>query len=61
MRYMKGLRIDWDSGHGEVRLPEDFLTQKAPFRADVLRDWLFDLNLAYLDATGTLRSEIRKP
>ena len=44
MRYMKGLRIDWDSGEGEVRLPDEFFEESALFQADVLGDWILALS-----------------
>lgn len=44
MRNMKGLRIDWESGEGEVRLPDEFFDECALFQADVLGDWIMELS-----------------
>lgn len=55
MRQMKGLRIDKESGEGEVDLPEEFLQESALFRADVIQDWMYDLEKEYCAAMLEMR------
>lgn len=45
------LRCDTESGEGSITLPGDFKDQFSCIaRADMLRDWLYDISITY-DAT----------
>ena len=46
------LRIDWESGEGDVRFPEEWNNRSTLFRADVLGDWISILQDEYLEVTG---------
>ena len=58
MRYTKGLRVDTDSGEGEVNLPEAFHEMNALWQADVLGDWIIDLEALYRDAMRRWAEEL---
>lgn len=60
MKNIKGLRISIDSGEGEVVLPPDFQNSNPLFRADVLGDWLSDIQSAYNDAVMDMGAEFTK-
>ena len=47
MRHVAGLKINWDSGEGDVVLNKEFLEQSALFRADVLKDWAYQMEQLY--------------
>ena len=47
MQKIDGLRIDWEFGEGEVVLPTQFTGQSALFQADVLQDWIGQLETMY--------------
>jgi hypothetical protein len=60
MKAIKGLRIDFEGGAGEVELPAEFQRKSALFRADVLGDWYRTLRDLYDDAVLDLYSGYRR-
>lgn len=52
MRAIEGLRIDWNNGEGEIKLPARFLSESELFQADVLQDWIEQLTELYEQAIG---------
>lgn len=40
MRHLKGLKIDYLVGEGDISLPEEFAVRSAEFRAVVIKDWI---------------------
>ncbi len=58
MRNIQGLRIDWDLGEGGIKLPESFVSMYPMFRADVLRDWIFELNKLYEQSLKEMDKEL---
>jgi hypothetical protein len=59
MKYIKGLRIDWENVEGEVKLPEELEAESALFQTDVLKDWLYDIRHLYRKALKDFRVEAR--
>lgn len=57
MKNIKGLRVDVDSGEGEVVLPESFSEQSYLWQADVLGDWKHDINELYENAVEKMYAE----
>lgn len=51
MKYLQGLRVDWESGHGEVELDPEFLEANGLLKADILKDWIDALQVEYAKAT----------
>lgn len=58
MRFIRGLRIDWNNAEGEVVLPDEFEEMDALFRADVLKDWVFLLEEKYNEAVGGIFDDL---
>lgn len=54
MKHIKGLRVDFESGEGEVELSEEFTQQSALLRADVLGDWQAMITELYNEAVVDL-------
>jgi hypothetical protein len=50
MRYVQGLRANFDSGEGEVVLPTEIMRESDLWRMDVIRDWIYDLTEEYSKA-----------
>lgn len=51
-RRVSGLRIDLDAVRGEVKLVSWFENLDSMTRADVLRDWLYDIEQLYFKAVA---------
>lgn len=51
------LNCKFDSGEGNLRLSEDFLSSDALLRADVLKDWVNELTYLYKQAIEEMRAE----
>ncbi len=58
MRYLKGLRVDYDCGEGEVSLPHEFASFNGLLRMDVIGDWMHDLNELYAEAKADFDLEM---
>lgn len=54
MKDIKGLKADFGNGEGAVKLPDDFLDEDPLLRADILRDWLYFLEIEYGKAKGEM-------
>ena len=57
MRHIKGLKIDWECGEGDLELPEKFRQESHLFQADVLRDWLGMIEAEYNLALERMHQE----
>lgn len=60
MRDIKGLRIEWECGEGEVKLTAEFARQNGLFRADVIKDWIGDLETLYSEALEDFEVELKE-
>ncbi len=58
MKYLQGLRVDWESGHGEVELDPEFLEANGLLKADILKDWIDALQVEYAKATDQFFKEL---
>lgn len=58
MKYLQGLRVDWESGHGEVKLDPEFLEANGLLKADILKDWIDALQVEYAKATDQFFKEL---
>lgn len=54
MKDIKGLKADFENGEGAVKLPDDFLNEDPLLRADILKDWLYFLEIEYGKANGEM-------
>ena len=52
---MNTLRVDYKNGEGEIHLDQRFKESEAILRADVLKDWIYDLQNEYDKALIELR------
>jgi hypothetical protein len=57
MKYIKGLRIDWDSGEGEIAIPKEFHERSYLFQFDVLSDWMWSLKLLHEEVVPLYNQE----
>ena len=61
MRYLKGLRIDFIEGEGEVALPAEFFGQNPEFRVKVISDWIRQLtSLRRISAEASIYEVVRE-
>ena len=49
------LIADYENGEGKVRLGDEFKSQSALMRADILKDWIFELEERYAEARRDMR------
>lgn len=49
-----GLNANYNTGEGDITLSPKFMEQDALFRADVLRDWIYDLTQLYEEARSNI-------
>ncbi len=60
MRYLKGLRIDFIEGEGEITLPAEFFGQSPEFRVKVISDWIRELtSLRRISAEASTYQQVR--
>jgi hypothetical protein len=48
------LKADWGSGEGSVKCPEEWGELDALLRADLLKDWIYDLTEMYDEAVKNI-------
>lgn len=61
MRFLKGLRIDFIEGEGEVTLPAEFFGQNPEFRVKVISDWIRQLtSLRRISAEASTYQAVRE-
>ena len=60
MKDVKGLKINWESGKGDIDLPQKFINADSLFKADVLGDWSGLLTRAYHRALQQHSDDMRK-
>lgn len=51
------LKADFNGGCGEVEITDEFKRESPLFRADVLRDWITELQELYRDARADMHKE----
>jgi len=51
------LKADYNGGCGEVDITDEFRNETPLFRADVLRDWITELQDLYRDARADMHKE----
>ena len=45
LQHIQGLRVDNDNGVGDIKLGDAFTQRDALFRADVIKDWIYYLEI----------------
>ena len=51
------LKADYNGGCGEIQITDEFMAETPLFRADVLRDWITELQELYRAARDDMHKE----